>query len=160
MANYLRHKPGSRIPKGFKEKERLRKEYNISERELKRYAKETITSSENPRKDLFKKLETRLDNIVFRLGFVKDRENAARLIKSGHVTVNEIKRDDPFFHLQQRDVIEFAGNGHYSKQTKFSIVPPWLERKDRMGRVIRLPSLRDSEKRFNLERVIEYYALV
>lgn len=165
MANYPRHKPEMRdegidLEIRFKEKEKLRDIYQIPEKELKRYVKEAITSTQKPKEDLFKKLETRLDSVVYRLGFVENRKAALNIIKSGHVKVNEVKRDDPSFHLKQRDIIEIKGNGHYGLKDRLFPLPGWLTRKDKIGRINRLPHLRDADKDINLEYVIEYYALV
>ena len=94
--------------KALMEKQKLRKWYGLSERQFKKYVKETLSKhgkSEDLSNELIKKLERRLDNVVFRLGFAGSRAHARQLVSHGYFLVNQKPVNVPSFELKKEDVI-------------------------------------------------------
>ncbi|MDP2650156.1 MAG: 30S ribosomal protein S4 [bacterium] len=86
------------------EKQKVRMAYGINERQLQRYASEA-TKAERPVAELFKILETRLDNVVYRLGFAPTRRAARQMVSHGHITVNGKKMTVPSHHVEKGDAV-------------------------------------------------------
>src|SRR5205085_12116539 len=91
--------PGMHGPKGSRrkqsdyaialaEKQKLRYQYGLLERQFRRYFQSALTRRGVTGELLLQMLETRLDNVVFRLGFANSRNGARQLVSHGHVTVN------------------------------------------------------------------------
>ncbi|MBC8095816.1 MAG: 30S ribosomal protein S4, partial [Akkermansiaceae bacterium] len=91
--------PGMHGPKGSRrkqseyavalaEKQKLRYQYGLLERQFRRYFQTALTRRGVTGQILLQLLETRLDNVVFRLGFANSRSAARQLVSHGHVTVN------------------------------------------------------------------------
>ena len=71
------------------EKQKLRFTYGISEKQLRRYINEATSKSHQPIALLMSRLESRLDNVVYRLGLAKTRQFARQMVSHGHILVNE-----------------------------------------------------------------------
>jgi small subunit ribosomal protein S4 len=89
----------------LKEKQKLRFNYGVSERQLIKYVREARRRKGSTGEVLLQILETRLDNIVFRLGFAPTIAAARQLITHGHVSVNNKKTDIPSFLCRVNDSI-------------------------------------------------------
>jgi small subunit ribosomal protein S4 len=90
----------------LKEKQKLRFNYGLTERQLIRYVREAKRRNGSTGENLLQIIETRLDNIVFRLGFAKTIANARQLVNHGHVTVNGRSVTIPSFLCKVNDTIE------------------------------------------------------
>lgn len=89
----------------LKEKQKLRFNYGVSERQLIKYVREARRRKGSTGEVLLQILETRLDNIVFRLGFARTIAAARQLISHGHVSVNAKQTNIPSYLCQLNDVI-------------------------------------------------------
>ncbi len=149
------------------EKQKMRFTYGVSEKQFAGYAKKVIASgSHTPASDLFIKLETRLDNVVYRLGLTTTRQFARQVVSHGHILVNGRKLNIPSYEVKPGDLIEIRQgsktNGifkEFEEKIKTIETPTWLtwniERKQ--GSALRLPTTEGQELLFDLSAVLEYY---
>src|SRR4030081_2049671 len=108
--------PGMHGPKGSRrkqsdyanalgEKQKLRFQYGLMERQFRRYFETALHKRGVTGETLLQMLETRLDNVVYRLGFANSRNSARQLVSHGHVTVNTRKVNVASYNLKPGDVI-------------------------------------------------------
>src|SRR6201993_1144345 len=108
--------PGMHGPKGSRrkqsdyatalaEKQKLRYQYGLMERQFRRYFETALRKRGVTGETLLQMLESRLDNIVYRLGFANSRGSARQLVAHGHVTVNNRKVNVSSYNLKAGDVI-------------------------------------------------------
>lgn len=90
----------------LKEKQKLRFNYGLTERQLIRYVREAKRRKGSTGENLLQIIETRLDNIVFRLGFAKTIASARQLVNHGHISVNGRRVTIPSFLCSVNDTIE------------------------------------------------------
>lgn len=87
------------------EKQKMRFSYGISERQLSRYAEEAVTEKGEPTTLLLKKLESRLDNVVYRMNIAKTRRLARQMVSHGHILVNGKRVTIPSYQVKVKDMI-------------------------------------------------------
>jgi small subunit ribosomal protein S4 len=87
------------------EKQRLRAYYGLMEKKFSRYVKDAATENGVTGNNLIKKLEKRLDNLVYRAGFARSIRQARQMVVHGHILVNGEKIDIPSYQLQINDRI-------------------------------------------------------
>src|SRR5438874_5061795 len=108
--------PGMHGPKGSRrkqseyaialaEKQKLRYQYGLLERQFRRYFQTALTRRGITGEILLQLLETRLDNVVYRLGFANSRNGARQIVSHGHVQVNGRKVDVSSFNVRPGDTI-------------------------------------------------------
>ena len=89
------------------EKQTLKKWYGLSERQFKRYVKETLEKMgkvDDVSAELIRKLEKRLDNVIFRLGFAKSRAMARQLVSHGYFLINGKPVNIPSYQVKKDDI--------------------------------------------------------
>ncbi|HEX3044441.1 MAG TPA: 30S ribosomal protein S4 [Bacillota bacterium] len=118
----------------LREKQKLRRIYGILERQFSGYFSLAERKKGITGQNLLQILETRLDNVVFRLGFGASRKEARQLVRHGHFQVNGKKVNIPSFLLKQGDVVEIKEGSLSSLKIKENLddagsraVPEWLE---------------------------------
>ena len=132
----------------LREKQKLRKMYGIGERQFRRHFEKAERRGGVTGENLIKILETRLDNVVYRLGFADSRKQARQLVRHGHFTVNGRKTNIPSFIVRPGD--EIAVRPQSREREYFKVVtetigtkafPGWLARDDAnlSGRVLSVP---------------------
>lgn len=150
------------------EKQKVRYYYGIRERQLANYAKASAAQRRrNPAEELYKTLESRLDNVIYRLGFAPTRAFARQLVSHGHILVNDKKMTIPSYQVRKEDRITIRKESRDKKvfetlpETLKEHTPPnWLTRTDSKeeGVVAAMPEMEEgSEELFNLTLVIGYY---
>jgi len=103
----------SAYKKSLNEKQSLKKWYGVSERQFKRYVTETLEKMgkvENVSNELIKRLEQRLDNVIFRMGFAKSRVMARQLVSHGYFLVNGKPVNIASYSVKKDDVISIKAN--------------------------------------------------
>lgn len=170
--------PGMHGPKGSRrkqseysvalaEKQKLRFQYGLLERQFRRYfsiaqAKRGVTGE-----ILLQLLETRLDNVVFRLGFASSRSASRQMVGHGHVKVNGRKVDissynvKPGDEISVRDHVRSRGLASRGLElTQIATVPSWLElnRDAFSGTVSRIPSREEIAPIVNEQLIVELYS--
>ena len=88
------------------EKQKVRNVYGISEKQFKRYFKEIAIQKGNKEELFAQKIESRLDNVIFRLGLACSRSLARQIVSHGHILVNGRKVDIPSYKVKKNDVIK------------------------------------------------------
>jgi len=149
------------------EKQKLRFIYGLLERQFRRTfaiaKKERGVTGER----FLQLLETRLDSVVYLLGFAKSRAAARQLVNHGHVRVNGRKVDIASYSVLQGDEVEMkAVNSSRQlatraiEENRARVVPAWLTRNDEAlkGAVTRLPTRDEMEPSINEQLIVEYYS--
>jgi len=152
---------------GLAEKQKLRFIYGLLERQFRRVfaiaKKERGVTGER----FLQLLETRLDSVVYLLGFAKSRAAARQLVNHGHVRVNGHKVDIASYNVVQGDEVEIkAVNSSRQlatraiEENRARVVPAWLTRNDEAlkGTVTRLPTRDEMEPSINEQLIVEYYS--
>jgi small subunit ribosomal protein S4 len=150
------------------EKQKMRFSYGITEKQLRRYVDEAIAKEgHQPVALLIDRLETRLDNVVYRLGLAKTRRFARQMVSHGHVVVNGKKLNVPSHKVRVGDVITVRegskGSAMYAAlaETHDAVsVPAWLsfDAKKLEGTVKGAPQYNPTETLFDGEQVMEFYS--
>jgi small subunit ribosomal protein S4 len=177
----LEHKnypPGMHGPKGSRrkqtdysvalaEKQKLRYQYGILERQFRRYFKTALTRRGVTGETLLQLLETRLDNIVFRLGFANSRSAARQMVSHGHVQVNGKKVNVSSYNVKPGDTVtvkDKPGSRSLAARnlelTQISPVPDWLtlNKEQFSGVVARIPSREEIAPIVNEQLIVELYS--
>jgi small subunit ribosomal protein S4 len=153
--------------RGFqlREKQKLRFIFGLTENKLKGYFRKASFKKGNTALYLSQFLEKRLDNIVYRLGFLPTRSSARQLISHGHIKVNDKKINISSYQIRVGDKITFINQQtlkipyvESSLNNKDIILPVWLERKAIVGQLISEPTQEEIIKQINLRLIIEYYS--
>ncbi|PCH92281.1 30S ribosomal protein S4 [Candidatus Kaiserbacteria bacterium] len=163
---YKRRRNISDFGRQLLEKQKVRFAYGITEKQFRKYVA-TATSTRDPASELFKGLETRLDNTVYRLGFAPTRRAARQMVSHGHIVINGRKMNVPSHSVKTDDVITiressmtkplFEGN----KETIAShSAPKWLtvDSKKLTASVKAYPEFVASDTFFDLPAVFEFYS--
>lgn len=159
--------PRSDFGKQLIEKQKARLTYGISEKQFSNYVNKIIESkTSTPAVKIFEALETRLDNVVYRLGLVPTRRFARQAVSHGHILVNGRRLTIPSFVVKPGDQISIRegskNNGIFSKIDeiiKTKEVPVWLtwNAEKQTASVLRMPSIEGQDLLFDLGTVIEFY---
>jgi small subunit ribosomal protein S4 len=151
----------------LREKQRARVFYGLLERQFRRYYEEALHSKGVSGTRLVQILESRLDNIVYRLGFADSRKQARQLVRHGHIQLNGRKTDIPSAIVKLNDEVGFTSRGaktEYAKMLpeviKSKQTPIWLslDLAGLKGRVIGAPTIEEAESLFDPNVVVEYYS--
>ncbi|MFC1663828.1 30S ribosomal protein S4 [Patescibacteria group bacterium] len=160
----------SEYGKELREKQKLKNWYNLRERQFKKYVKETLSKQgkiEDTAALLIIKLETRLDNVVFRLGLAPSRAKARQLVNHGHFLVNNKVIDIPAYQVKKGDKIKISERTKKKKvfqnleiSLKKYQPPSWLEFniKNLEGQVKALPSIEEAAPPAEISAIFEYYS--
>lgn len=152
----------------LREKQRARATYGVLEKQFRRYYKEAIRRPGVSGENLVRLLETRLDNVVYRLGFADSRSQARQFVRHGLIAVNGRKLDVPSAHLRIGDSVSWTGRGSRSEVFKIMqegirsrTAPSWLmlDAAGMTGRVENVPEVVHGEThRFSENVIIEFYS--
>lgn len=148
-------------------KQKARRVYGILERQFRRYYEESLQRRGLTGLNLLQILESRLDNVVYRLGFADSRAQARMLVSHGHFMVNGRRTDVPSMLLSPGDQISIRDGSR--KRTYFKdlsavaeekTTPDWLGRdvKNLTGSVTRLPERAEIDGNLNEQLIVEFYS--
>ncbi len=149
------------------EKQKTKWIYGIQERQFKKYFEEALKKKGNTSELFFQKLETRIDNIVYRLGLAGSRRQARQLVSHGHFKVNGRKVTIPSHRLKVGDTIAVRPKSqespifqNYQEKLKEREVPAWLsfELEDLTGKITNQPKLEDIETGIDWRMIVEFYS--
>ena len=152
---------------GLIEKQKLRYFYGLMERQFRGVYERALKRRGVTGEQMLQILETRLDNVVYHLGFGVTRSAARQMVNHGHIKVNGRKVNVPSYGLKVNDTIEVR-DSNVSRQlaTKnlelatSKVVPEWLQlHKDTFkGVVMRIPTREDIQPIANEQAVVEFYS--
>lgn len=148
-------------------KQKAKRIYGVLERQFRRYFRDSLKRSGLTGLNLLQILESRLDNVVYRLGFADSRSQARQLVNHGHILVNGHRNDIASTILKPGDIItvrEKSKQNTYFKMLREAeetrTPPTWVESDlDKLsGRVIRLPERAEIDGNLNEQLIVEYYS--
>jgi small subunit ribosomal protein S4 len=151
----------------LREKQKLRRIYGVLEKQFRRYFREAMRRKGITGTNLLVVLESRLDNVVYRLGMATSRSEARQLVTHGHFDVNGRRCDIPSRMLREGDVVSIHPSSRqlsYFRELGESLaehtVPSWLSLDpiDGTGRVANYPSRDEIDLAVNEQLVVEYYS--
>lgn len=152
---------------GLIEKQKLRYYYGLMERQFRNIYNRALKQRGVTGETMLQILETRLDSIVYHLGFGSTRAAARQLVAHGHIKVNGRKVNIPSYATRVGDVVEVKDN-NVSRQlaarslelSTSRVVPDWVTvNKDAFrGSIVRVPSRDDIQPVANEQAVVEFYS--
>lgn len=151
----------------LREKQKARRIYGVLERQFRRYFKDAERRKGLTGENLLQILESRLDNVVYRLGFAKSRSQARQLVQHGHFDVNRKRTNIPSFLVKPGDEIvvrerskKLAYFKGLIKEMERVTAPEWmsLDARTMSGQVLSLPSREQIGVPLNAPLIIEYYS--
>jgi small subunit ribosomal protein S4 len=151
----------------LREKQKARRIYGVLERQFRRYFREAERRKGLTGVNLLIILESRLDNVVYRLGFADSRAQARQLVRHGHFDVNGRKTNIPSFLVKAGDVIavrerskKLAYFRDLNAVIEHKVVPEWLslDIPKMEGQVLALPTREDIDASLNEQLIVEYYS--
>lgn len=151
----------------LREKQKLRRSFGIGERHFRNYFEKAARQKGRIGENLLRMLETRLDNVIYRLGFVPAIRNARQFVSHGHIHVNGRRVDFPGYRVKEGDVIEVRERGTSRQRaaesleaSRVQVVPEWLRLdKNRFrGEVLRLPTLGEGRVPVDISLVVGLYS--
>lgn len=148
----------------LREKQKLKRIYGLFEKQFKKNVIEAQRMSENTEEALVQLLESRLDNIVYRLGFAPTRPMARQMVSHGHILVNEKKLDIPSYKVKVGDKISVSSKFVLNEINKKMIedneieVLPSLKKSKMTGELKRMPTSKEIANPVEYQLVIEFYS--
>lgn len=149
----------------LEEKQKLKFIYGLQEKQFRRYFAFAQRDPKNTGIVLLQKLETRLDNMIYRIGFSPTRQGARQLVTHGHVLVNDKKVDIPSYNVSEGDVITLKeksltmpGVVESLEMSKTDNLPDWVKREGPVGKMDRMPTADDLRDDVDIQLIIEYYS--
>lgn len=152
---------------GLIEKQKLRYYYGLMEKQFRAVYERALKRRGITGETMLQILETRLDNVVFHLGFGSTRAAARQLVAHGHVKVNGRKVNVPSYALKVNDVVEVK-DSNVSRQLAVKhleistsrAVPDWLSlsKEAFKGTIVRIPSRDEIQPIANEQAVVEFYS--
>jgi len=149
------------------EKQKARFTYGLSESQFSRYVHEAMESKGAAANLLLNRLEARLDNVVYRAGFVKTRRAARQLVGHGHVMVNGRRLNVPSYKAEVGDVVSirtesrpsalFANRTDVMAETK---APAWIQFEDNgfAAKITAVPGVEETSAPFSAATIIQFYS--
>lgn len=152
---------------GLIEKQKLKYYYGLLERQFRGVYEKALKRRGVTGEQMLQILETRLDNVVFHLGFANTRAAARQMVSHGHVSVNGRKVNVPSFALKVNNVVEIKNNNVSrqlaTKNMEISTsrsVPDWLllNKEEFKGTIMRIPTRDEIQPIANEQAVVEFYS--
>ena len=165
-AQYRRSRE-SDFSRQLRAKQKARRIYDISERQFRRYYATAQQHRGLTGLNLLQILESRLDNVVYRLGYAASRAQARMLVTHGHFNINNRRTDVPSVIVTPADNISVREGSrkrvffkNLTKEAESRIPAEWVQRdlKTLSGSVVRLPERSEIDGNLNEQLIIEYYS--
>ena len=149
----------------LREKQKARRYYQVLEKQFHQYYVEASRRQGITGENLLRLLETRLDNVVYRLGFGASRRQARQLVRHAHFLVNGRKVDIPSYQVRPDDVISVKPSSKAVETVRAatdltSAGAPWLlaDHDNLTGKILRLPERDDIDTPVQEQLIIELYS--
>jgi len=151
----------------LREKQKTKRMYGMLEKQFRSYYEEANRQQGITGENLLRLLETRLDNVVYRLGFAKSRSEARQIVRHGHIQVNGKRVDIPSYRVKAGDMVMVAPKAKDLLVIKAAIisserstVPGWLEVdiEKLQGSVISLPTRDQIDLTVKENLIVELYS--
>lgn len=151
----------------LREKQKAKFIYGVLEKQFRGYFKRAKSMEGQTGENLMTILETRLDNVVFRLGFARTRKEARQMVTHGHICVNGRRVDIPSFRVRPGELVSVAPKAKELLMVKSALVsnervrvPAWLEIdiEKLQGSVLSLPTRDQIDLDINEQLIVELYS--
>lgn len=151
----------------LREKQKAKFIYGVLEKQFRGYFKRAKSMEGQTGESLMTILETRLDNVVFRLGFARTRKEARQMVTHGHICVNGRRVDIPSFRVRPGELVSVAPKAKELLVVKSALVsnervqvPAWLEIdiEKLQGSVLSLPTRDQIDLDINEQLIVELYS--
>jgi small subunit ribosomal protein S4 len=151
----------------LKEKQKLKFIYGVLEKQFYHYFEIAEKQQGQAGTNLITILESRLDNVVFRMGLATTRRESRQLVTHGHFSVNGKRIDIPSYRIKPGDVISLRENSRKSAKfkeivelTNGRVVPLWLEanKEDFSAKIVRMPVKEDLDYEVEEHLIVELYS--
>jgi small subunit ribosomal protein S4 len=166
MARFRRRRP-SDYSRQLRQKQKARRIYGVLERQFRRYFREAERRSGLTGENLLAILESRLDNVIYRLGFADSRSQARQLVQHGHFVVNGHRTNVPSRIIRPQDTIVVRKGSRKrayfkdrAEQLDEGAVPAWLslDAKNLTARMVQVPTRQDIDLTVDEQLIVEYYS--
>lgn len=166
-SSQFRRRRESDFARQLRAKQKARRVYGVMERQFRRYYDESLQRRGLTGLNLLQILESRLDNVIYRMGYASSRTQARVLVTHGHFDVNGRRTDVPSMLLSPGDQISVRDGSR--KRTYFKelrsvaderTIPDWVSRnvEGLVGEVVRLPERLEIDGNLNEQLIVEYYS--
>lgn len=149
----------------LREKQKVKMIYAVLEKQFRNYVHKAMRNQGDSGENLMIILETRLDNIVYRMGFAQSRGVARQLVSHNHVLVNGKKVNIPSFSVSVGDTVSIKNGSKkmfekLDKSTQKNDTPAWLDcdLKELKGKVLGMPVYDQVKQNLNIPLIIEFYS--
>ncbi len=159
---------GSDYSLQLREKQKARRVYGVLERQFRRYFQDALRQPGLTGSNLLVLLESRLDNVIYRMGWADSRPQARLLVQHGHFAINGRRTNIPSYRVRPNDVISVREGSRGRKYFKEMLAymqerpaaPEWLsvDSVGLRGTVQRVPERRDIDLPLNEQLIVEYYS--
>ncbi|OGF28496.1 30S ribosomal protein S4 [Candidatus Falkowbacteria bacterium RIFOXYB2_FULL_34_18] len=149
------------------EKQKAKRQYNMLEKQFKLTFDKAKKSSGNLGENFLQLLETRFDNVVYRLGIASSRPQARQMIGHGLFTINGKKVNIPSYIVKTGDIVEIKNNkknakifSNLAERLKKQEIPGWLnfDFSKLAAKVLMQPEMKSFKPNFNVQIIVEYYS--
>ena len=149
----------------LREKQKARRYYGLLEKQFRNYYEKAARRSGITGENLLRMLETRLDNVVYRLGFASSRAQARQLVRHGHFHVNGRRVNVPSFQVRPDDIVTIAPKSAAEPVVRDATdltasVAPWLQadHEGLTGKVLKLPERDEIDTPVQEQLIVELYS--
>ena len=147
----------------LREKQKAKRIYGLLEKQFRGLVQKASKVKGATGLTLLQNLETRLDNVVYRLGFSPSRAGARQYVSHGHVKVDDKKVTIPSYKVTIGQTIAISDQMRDNTQVKKSLevsttLPEWLERSATVGKGLRIPNREEMEQSVDEQLIVEFYS--
>lgn len=166
-SSQFRRRRESDFARQLRAKQKARRVYGILERQFRRYYEVSLQRRGLTGLNLLQILESRLDNVIYRMGYAESRSQARLLVTHGHFNVNGRRTDVPSMLVSPGDKVDVRDGSAKRKYfrelrdlAETRTVPMWLDRDltGLSGNVVRLPERSEIDGNLNEQLIVEYYS--
>ena len=148
----------------LQEKQKVRSMYGLNEKQFRRVFEKASKMDGKAGENLLVLLESRLDNMLYRMGFARTRRGARQIVNHGHILVNDRKVNIPSYVLKIGDIISVKENSlqHPAIIDAMEVItskPAWIEidKKKMTGKYLRHPERNELNSEINEQLIVEFY---
>ena len=149
----------------LREKQKARRFYGLLEKQFRTYYSKAAKGSGITGETLLRMLETRLDNVVYRLGFAASRAQARQLVRHGHFQVNGRRVNIPSYQVKPDDIVSMAPGSSAEQVIRDATdltasVAPWLQadHDGLTGKILKLPEREEIDTPVQESLIVELYS--
>jgi small subunit ribosomal protein S4 len=152
----------------LREKQKLKRIYGISEKQLKIYFKKASKKTGNVEENLLRFLEQRLDNVIYKAGFAISRSQARQFVNHGHIRVNGRRVDIPSFQVKPGQEITLKPTSKIVEKVKDNLAvnkgrfetPSWInvDEEKLVIKILKVPPVDELPKDIEVKKIVEFYS--